>query len=126
MVTVFYVKHSGKVQTRNPMHDRAVAEAHAASIAQYFAADEPKPEVVEAQTDHLPGSIWVKGSTIGYQYNRESMGGRTYRGRQIRKLHRGPDKRYYGEAVIEGRIVEVSSTHLGGLWFAERMLGYTE
>jgi hypothetical protein len=125
-ITAYFIKDSSGVDRKVPMHDRAVADSHVAHISQYYRDGEERPAVVEEQIDRLLGSIFVRGSQIGYQYAQTRMGVRTYRNRQISQLRRGPDKRYYGRAVIEGRILSVSTTHLGGLWFFDQLLGYTE
>ena len=67
--------------------------------------------------------VVVSGSVIGYQFNSDSMGERTFK-RTVRNIKNIGDDGYNGEVTVLGRNVKVQSKFLG-MWRSVEMIGYT-
>lgn len=82
-------------------------------------------EIRTNEFDCIPSmTIVVSGSVIGYQFNSESMGKRTFK-RTVENIESIGKDGYSGEITILGRRVKVQSKFLG-MWQTTELIGYTD
>lgn len=126
MITVYYVKDD---EGRGEPHlTRHAAEITHAAVLPYYRPDrgETLPVVEEAEVDSLSDqTVFIKGSMIDYQFNRESMGERRFK-RRVTGIYRDETGWLWGEVEVLGRRVKVFGGTLAVHWHGRAMLGYSD